>query len=160
MRTQTRGSVALALMVAALVVGCSDGTARNPILTSPPPQTPLAPTPTPTPQPPAQIYSVSGVVFEVTSAGNTPAEGVEVYCEPCGPPLGHSGRFTDRQGRFSFDGEAGGMLAGVLDLYLAKQGYVLPDQPDESGPNGLGWMGKLRVTVTGNTHFNIQIVRK
>ena len=163
MRTERRASVVIVIVLTSLVVGCSDRRVPNPIThspSSPSPQTPSGPTLPTIPQSPVSIYSVSGVVSEVTSAGNKPAEGVEVYCEPCGPPLGHSGRFTDSQGRFSFDGDAGGMAAGHLDLYLAKQGYVLPGHPDESGPDGLGWMGKLGVTVAGNTRLDIHIVRK
>ena len=29
-----------------------------------------------------------------------------------------------------------------------------------SGPNGDSWMGSVRVTVTGDTRFNIEIIRK
>jgi hypothetical protein len=102
-------------------------------------------------------------VFEVTSAGNMPLEGVTVYCDPCGPPDGHSFRSTGADGGYSFDGAGGvapGSTPGGILLFVAKRGYVLPNQPDISGPNGDGYMGSVRVTVTGDTRFNIQILRK
>ena len=156
MRTQTRASaVATALVLATLVLGCSDdGRVPNPI-TPTPAQTPS----TPTPAPPAALYALSGVVFEVTSAGNTPVEGVEVYCEPCGPPDGHSLLRTDGNGVYSFDG-ARGVATGRIELLVAKPGYILPNQPDMSGPSGNSWMGRVSVTVTGDTRYDIQIIRK
>ena len=98
-------------------------------------------------------------MFEVTSAGNMPLQGVEVYCEPCGPPDGHSSRMTGADGVYSFDG-AGGVANGQIQMLLFKRGYKLPDQPDLSGPNGDLWMGIVTVTVAGETRFNIEIVQK
>lgn len=155
MRTQTRASaIATAMVLATLVLGCSDERAPSPTAPTPP-QTPS----TPTPASPAILYTLSGVVFEVTSAGNTPVEGVEVYCEQCGPPDGHSLRCTDANGVYSFDG-ASGVTAGRIELLLAKRGYILPNQPDLSGPSGNSWMGRLSVTVTGDTRYDIQIIQK
>ena len=142
------------MLLSTLAWGCGDE--RRPIpITPTPPQIPS----TPTPPAPATLFTLSGVVFEVTASGNTPVQGVEVYCEPCGPPDGHSARHTDANGVYSFDG-AGGVATGAIELLLAKSGFVLPDQPDQSGPSGLSWMGKVRVTVTGDTRRDIQIVRK
>jgi hypothetical protein len=45
-------------------------------------------------------------------------------------------------------------------MLLAKKGYVLPNQPDESGADGLGWMGSVAVVVAADTRYDIQIVRK
>jgi hypothetical protein len=155
MRTQTQASVAATAMVlATMFLGCGDGRSPSPIAPTPP-QTPS----TPTPASPAILYPLSGVVFEVTSAGNTPVEGVEVYCEPCGPPDGHSARYTAADGVYSFDG-AGGVATGRIELLLAKRGYILPNQPDLSGPSGNSWMGRVSVTVTGVTRYDIQIIQK
>ena len=155
MRTHTRASaVVTALVLATLILGCSDDTAPSPVAPTPP-QTPS----TPTPPSPATIYTLSGVVFEVTSAGNIPVEGVTVYCDPCGPPEGHSFRSTGADGLYSFDG-AGGVGVGSIMLFLSKRGYVLPNQPDISGPNGDGYMGGVTVRVTGDTRYNIEIVKK
>jgi len=155
MRTHTQASaVATAMVLATVVFGCGDGRAPSPIAPTLP-QTPS----TPTPASPAILYPLSGVVFEGTSAGNAPVEGVEVYCEPCGPPDGHSARYTAADGAYSFDG-AGGVATGRIELLLAKRGYILPNQPDLSGPSGNSWMGKVSVTVTGVTHYDIQIIQK
>lgn len=157
MRTQTRPfAVGIAILLATLVVACGSDD------TPPIPMAPTAPQPpaTPTPPPPAAtLYTLAGVVFEVTSAGNVPVEGVEVYCEPCGPPDGHSLRQTGAEGVYSFDG-AGGVAAGRIQMLVAKRGYVLPNQPDMSGPDGLGWMGSVTVPVSGETRFNIEIIKK
>ena len=50
--------------------------------------------------------------------------------------------------------------AGSIQLVLAKRGFVLPNQSDMSGPDGNGWMGSVIVPVSGETHFNIQIMQK
>jgi hypothetical protein len=161
MKVQKRASAATAMVLATLLYGCSEELQRSPI-TPTSPQNPLAGQ-TPAAQPPAApgtLYTLSGLVFEVTSAGNRPIEGVEVYCEQCGPPLGHSGRFTDRNGAYSFDGAGGVAGPSSVELLVAKQGYILPRQPDQSGPSGLGWMGSVVVAVGGDTRYNIQIIRK
>jgi hypothetical protein len=155
MRTQTRVyAVATALVLATLVLACSDDTTPSPIAPTPP-QTPT----TPTPAPPGTLYTLSGVVFEVTSAGNMPLQGVEVYCEPCGPPDGHSLQQTGADGVYSFAG-AGGVAPGRIRMLLAERGYILPNQPDMSGPDGTGWMGSVTVPVTGDTRYDIQIMQK
>ena len=158
MRTQTRPfAMGIAIVLATLVVACgSDDT--TPIPTAPPPPPPSPATPTPPPAPPT-LYTLAGVVFEVTSTGNVPIGGVEVYCEPCGPPDGHSSRMTGADGVYSFDG-GGGVASGHIQMLVAKRGYVLPNQPDMSGPSGDGWMGSVTVPVTGDTRFNIEIIRK
>ena len=152
MRTQARPfKVGIAIVLATLVVACgSDDTTPSPIAPTPPPPPPTAP---------AAIYTLSGVVFEVTSAGNTPVEGVTVYCDPCGPPEGHSFRSTGADGVYSFDG-AGGVGVGSTMLFLSKRGYVLPNQPDISSPNGDGSMGGVTVRVTGDTRYDIEIIKK
>lgn len=159
MRTHKRVlAVAAAVVLATSISACGDGSGPSPVRPTPPVTPPAAPTPSP----PATLYTLSGVVFEVTSAGNTPVEGVEVYCEPCGPPDGHSLRQTDAKGAYSFDGPGGVASTGmtVIWMLVAKKGYVLPGQPDGSGPNGDGWMGTVNVTVAGDTRYDIQIIRK
>ena len=164
MKSQTRASVVTAaLVLATLVMGCSDEGERNPITPTLPQTPPAAQTPpvAQTPVPSAILYTLSGVVFEVTLAGNTPIAGVEVYCESCGPlgGAGHVLRQTDINGLFRFDG-AEGVATGGVELLVAKPGYVLPNQPDRSGPDGLGWMGSVNVRLTGDTRHDIQITRK
>jgi hypothetical protein len=141
------------IMVATLVSGCGTEMARGPVTPTP------TSAPTPASSSSAMRYSVSGVVFEVTAAGDIPVKGVEVYCDPCGP-FGHSARFTDADGRYSFAGEEGSVAAGTIPLLLAKEGYKLPHQPDQSGPSRLSWMGSVAVVVSGDTRHDIHITRK
>ena len=156
MSVARRARAVPAVVLAAFLWGCGDGITAGPNAPTPTP----APSPsTPTPGPPEILYTLSGVVFEMTGAGRVPVEGVEVYCEPCGRPGGHSARFTDGRGAYSFDG-TGGVAAGSIPMLLSKRGYVLPGQPDQAGPDGLGWMGNTSVQVSGDTRFDIQIVRK
>ena len=154
MKTRTQVWALAAAMALIVVSACSDGNAPTPLTPTPPQAAPQAPAPAP-----GTLYSLSGVVFEATPAGNAPVPGVEVYCEPCGPPDGHLGQVTDARGAFSFDGVKG-VARGSIPILLAKQGYVLPNQPDQSGPTGLSWMGGVSVTVTGDTRFDIQVIRK
>ena len=156
MKVQKRALAGTAMVLATLVSGCSEGLQRSPIT----PTSPQMPPAAQTPAAPITLYTLSGLVFEVTSAGNRPIEGVEVYCEQCGPPAGHSGRFTDRNGAYSFDGAGGLAGASIVELLVAKQGYILPNQPDQSGPSGLSWMGRVNVSVKGDTRYDIQITRK
>src|SRR5829696_5802334 len=157
MKPQSSTFAVLALTLAMLGSGCSsDG--RLPSPTAPPPAAPPPPPP-PTPSPEI-LYSLSGVVFEQTATGRVPVENVEVYCDPCGRPGGHSFRLTDAQGAYSFDGPQGGVAIGTHEMLLAKPGFVLPGQADQSGANGLGWMGGVRVTITGDTRLDVQVARK
>ena len=84
-------ALALALLV------CSDETTPIPIAPTPP-QTP-SPPPPPPPPPAVTLYTLAGVVFEVTSAGNMPLQGVEVYCERMRLPTRWS-QLSDDRGRW------------------------------------------------------------
>ena len=141
------------VLLSVLVAGCADGPEPLPVAPTPP----QAPQPAPAPQPPATVYyTVSGIVYEETSAGKVPVAGVDVYCDSCDPPLGHSLQVTDAKGAFKF----AQVPKGVIPLLVAKPGYVLPNQPDQSGADGLGWMGQLGVVVDGDTLHDIQIAKK
>jgi hypothetical protein len=125
-----------------LVSGC-DGRASIPGSTAP------TPTPTPTPSPaPAVTYILSGVVFEVTDAGEVPIEGVELYCDSCGSPEGHTFVNTDADGFYS--------LAYAHDgshpLFVTKAGYQIFDPTDQ--------LGRITATVRGDTRFNIRLTRR
>jgi hypothetical protein len=101
-------------------------------------------------------YTLSGVVFEMTSAGRTPIEGVGVYCELCGAET-HTWATTDSNGFYSF---AGVWNAGVdiTPLWVFKEGYGDPPgfatPPNVPGP---GWRG---VSVSRDTRFDIELARK
>ena len=119
-------------------------------------RTPLSPTVGPTPPPVATgtTSTLSGVVFEVTAAGNVPVPGVEVYCDACG--MGHAMTSTDTTGLYRFSDVA----ASVYPLFLSKRGYTLasPTGPGGGGPDG--WMGSINARVSGDTRFDIQLVRQ
>jgi len=63
-------------------------------------------------------------------------------------------------GRVQFRRPSGRPAIGTHEMLLAKPGFVLPGQADQSGANGLGWMGGVRVTITGDTRLDVQVARK
>ena len=96
--------------------------------------------------------TLSGVVFEITAGTLVGIEGVEVYCDTCGP-VGHSHRFTEAAGGYDFGEVANG---NPLLVVGSKQGYNLA-RPEELVT---GWMGSIRATVRGASRFNIELVRQ
>ena len=130
------------LLLVVTGLGCDGSVPTGPTVTPPSP-IPIATTP----------GTLSGVVFERTAAGNVSVEEVEVYCESCsdGPGI----VFTDSDGVYSF-GEVGN---GRSHLLVAKLGYKLA-KPDEVYSGGISWMGKVIVTVSGETRFDIELVRQ
>jgi hypothetical protein len=96
--------------------------------------------------PPPPTFTVSGVVFEMTAAGQAPVQGVWMWCDDCDEsdvnPL-----YTDANGFYTFSG----LPNGVHPLLLSKSGYSLV--APTHGP------GEKDVTVNGNTRFDIQLVR-
>ena len=94
---------------------------------------------------------LSGLVFEVTSAGKTPVEGVRVYCDSCG--AGHADSYTDGYGAYSFTD----VKTAVYPLWVGKEGY---DLAKPTGRAGSGWMGSINADVNGDTRFDIEIVRR
>ena len=71
----------------------------------------------------------------------------------------YGSRTTGADGVSSFDG-AGGVAAGPSSWCWPNVASYLPNQPDMSGPDGNGLMGSVIVPVSGETHFNIQIMQK
>jgi len=99
-------------------------------------------------------YTLTGLVFEVTATGQTPIEGVWVYCELCGAET-HSVSYTDANGVYSFTGVW--TTPGVrTPVWFSKEGYVdAPGAPVAfSGP---GWR---LVLVNGDTRLDVQLARK
>ncbi len=146
--TGTRWTAALgALFLTVLTSACNGG---GPFLpTSPTSQTPPPPVTPATPV--ILIGTLSGVVFEVTSAGNAPVESVQVYCDACG--LGHASTYTDGNGAYSFSD----VKTAVYPLWVAKQGY---DLAKPTGRAGTGWLGSINAEVNGDTRFDIELVRR
>jgi hypothetical protein len=97
-------------------------------------------------------YTLSGVVSEVTAAGSVPAEGVQLYCDSCGSPDGHTFTSSDANGFYTFAWARN----GVHPLLVWKDGY---DVIDPMGRLADGTAVK-NATVDGDTRFDIQIVRR
>jgi hypothetical protein len=87
----------------------------------------------------------------LTAMGRTPIQGVSVYCDSCGDPLGHTFADTDANGFYSFSWTAN----GHTPLIVRKDGYRLAgDLP--AGPVN-GW---IVAAVNGDTRFDIELVRQ
>jgi len=96
--------------------------------------------------------TLSGVVFEATAGGRVPIEGVEIYCDSCGSPDGHTLVYTDANGAYRLDWTPN----GDNPLFVTKAGYEILD------PNGTlrDRYGRITATVHGDTRFDIELVRK
>jgi hypothetical protein len=158
----TRTLPALILVFSSGLAGCngsSSPTAPSVTAASAVPQQPA-------PSAPAGLWGVTlfGVVSEVTAAGETPVEGVWVYCDACGK-VGHTSAYTDANGYYSFTGDLdhdGGIWVnpGVPTLILVgKEGFQDPPGLPRSPrmPSGPGWR---EVTISGDTRFDITLVQR
>jgi hypothetical protein len=99
-----------------------------------------------------ESYTLSGVVFEMTAAGQMPIEGVEVYCDSCGSPSGHTFVHTDANGFYSL----AWAMNGPHPLFVEKAGYDIFD------PTGTlrDRYGRITATVRGDTRFDVQLVKR
>ena len=95
-------------------------------------------------------YTLAGVVFEITEGTRNPIAGVEIYCDSCGSPDGHTFVFTDADGFYSLSWAAN----GTHPLFVTKPGYGVFD------PTLLDGFGRTKATVNGDTRFDIQLVRQ
>ena len=97
-------------------------------------------------------YVLSGVVFETTETGQVPVQGVEIYCDSCGSPDGHTFVYTDPDGFYSLSWA----IDGVHPLFVTKAGYGIFD------PTGklLDGLGRISATVKGDTRFDVRLVRR
>ena len=97
-------------------------------------------------------YTLSGVVFEVTATGQTPIEGVAVYCELCGEET-HSWSITDSSGFYSFTG-VWTTPGSPTPVWFSKEGYA-----DPLGVT-LSTATATQVLVNGDTRFDVELVRR
>lgn len=93
-------------------------------------------------------HTLSGMVFESTPAGQVPIEGVEIYCDSCGSPDGHTFVDTDANGFYSLSWA----VNGIHPLFVTKAGYELVGPRDA--------IGRISATVHGDTRFDIQLTRR
>lgn len=138
--------------IGVLVLGCSLAACGSG--NSVPFSSPISPSPTPTAAPPSPptAYTLSGLVFESTASGRVPVEGVHVYCDGCGSPLGHTSVFTAADGLYSF----GWAYNSTLPLLVQKDGYTVVGAIAVLS-NG---MARRMVTINGDTQFDIEVIRR
>jgi len=145
MTTQALARSAFLLAVAS-IVSCSSG---NSVPTSTPVSATPIPPPVSSPAPRSAPNTLSGIVYESTGAGRVAIAGVEVYCDGCGSPDGHTFANTGSDGRYSFSWT----YDGLVPLLVRKAGYSVVGSSREF-PDGTG----TRVaTVNGDTQFDIQL---
>jgi hypothetical protein len=98
-------------------------------------------------------YTLSGVAFERTPTGTAPIGDVEVYCDGCGSPYGHTAVYTDATGFYSLSYA----YSGTNHLLIRKDGYGDPaGQP--AGPVQ-GYLSR-QAMVNGDTTFDIELDRR
>jgi hypothetical protein len=97
-------------------------------------------------------YILSGTVFEITETGRMPIDDVELYCDSCGSPDGHSYVHTDANGFYSL----AWTMNGVHPLFVRKPGYEIFD-PDHTLRDAFG---RIDATVNGDTRFDIRLEKK
>jgi hypothetical protein len=102
----------------------------------------------------APSYTLSGIVFERTLTGTAPIAAVQVYCDSCGSPEGHTLTYTDAEGRYSFKYA----YPGAVPLLIRKEGYGDPaGQPPGRVP---GWLSRQAIVIADtHTVFDIELAR-
>ena len=105
--------------------------------------------------------SLYGLVYEETTAGRVGIAGAAVYCEVCGEAT-HSWAVADANGfyRFSSDVATGGgvwLRPGAATVVgVEHDGY----QDPPGVPLMFNRSGWRQVTITADTRFDIQLVRR
>jgi len=97
-------------------------------------------------------HILSGMVFEMTATGQVPVEGVEIYCDSCGSPDGHTFVNTDADGFYSL----AWAIDGVHPLFVTKAGYAIYDPTGKLRDQ----YGRISATVSGDTRFDVRLVRR
>jgi hypothetical protein len=90
--------------------------------------------------------------FEETPAGRVPIEAVEVYCDACGSPYGHTFVYTDADGLYSFSWVNNG-----VETLLGEDARL---QRRERGFGAQRRNRQVFATVNGNTRFDIELARR
>jgi hypothetical protein len=104
------------------------------------------------------------MVYEVVT--DTPRqivsiEGVAVYCEQCGEST-HNYAYTDSKGDYVFPRGVWteGRPSFPIRIWVEKDGYGEPPglpKPTPPNPSGPGWR---EVVISGDTRFDIELVRR
>jgi hypothetical protein len=141
--------------------GCGGQWRGQSVAPSPLPPQAVVPVPPAVSFPPGTLtgVSLSGVVYELTPTGPKPIARAIVYCEPCSEET-HALATADDNGFYHFSGDlatGGGvwLSPGVPTPILV--GYLNPDFEDPPGQRRSGWR---EVFITGDTRFDIELVRR
>jgi hypothetical protein len=95
-----------------------------------------------------QSFVLSGMVYESTPDGRVPLDGVVLYCDGCGSPVGHTFATTDANGFYRFEWTLNGK--NWIQFY-SKDGYRYAGPLEPGG---------IPVNVNGNTRFDIELVKR
>ena len=93
-------------------------------------------------------FVLSGMVYENTPAGRVPLEGVVLYCDGCGSPVGHTFVTTDANGLYRFAWTLNGWN---YIQFISKDGYRYAGPAEFFG---------IPVNVNGDTRFDIELVKR
>jgi len=172
MTTNGTHAAILIVVLTAGLVGCEGGRALSPAAPSPVPQQ--------APQPPGggpdtyQVADVilSGVVYEMTSKGRVPIEGVRVRSDYF-HVLPTPDAVTDAQGVFSVGplwvcpcSWAPWVDAGITAIWVDRDGYEAPAGQPASifgrrlDPRARPDLRLRDVLINGDTQFDIELVRR
>ena len=93
-------------------------------------------------------FVLSGMVYETTPDGRVPLDGVVLYCDGCGSPVGHTFVTTDANGLYSFAWTLNGKN---WIQFVSKDGYRYAGPIEPYG---------IPVNVNGDTRFDIELVKR
>jgi len=155
--------IAIAALLPLALSACSAALPPAPTPVSSSQPAPAAP-PVPTGGSVLAEATLSGRVYEVIPGSPTRTagiEGVAVYCEPCGEST-HNYAYTDAQGEYVFPRGVWteGRPTFPVRIWIGKDGYQDPPglaKPTPPNPVGPGWR---EVVMTGDTRFDIELVRR
>jgi len=91
---------------------------------------------------------LSGMVYETTPNGRVPLDGVVLYCDACGSPVGHTFVTTDANGLYRFEWTLNGK---TWIRFISKDGYRYAGPIEPPG---------IPVNVIGDTRFDIELVKR
>lgn len=105
--------------------------------------------------------SLHGLVYEETPAGRVGIAGAAVYCEVCGEET-HTWAIADANGYYRFSGDVA--TGGGVWLQPGAFTVISVQHDDYQDPPGVPLMfnrgGWRRVMVSGDTQFDIQLIRR
>ena len=88
------------------------------------------------------------MVYESTPGGRVPLDGVVLYCDGCGSPVGHTFVTTDANGLYRFAWTLNGKN---WIQFVSKDGYRYAGPFEQLG---------IPVNVNGDTRFDIELVKR